>query len=71
MGSSNPKPSSSGPGQLYGFESKSTTSDFLIGGSLQPTIIPQLICAHLLQREQYVLMGSLLCLELTLYKANK
>lgn len=46
-------------------------SNFLIWGSLQPTIIQQLICTHLLQREQYILMGSLLCLELTLYKANK
>lgn len=40
-------------------------------GLLAPTIIQQLICAHRWQREHYVLMGSLLCLELTLYKANK
>lgn len=56
-----PNPSTSSPGELYGPESRSTASNSLIGGSLQPTIIQRLICAHLLQREQYVLMGSLLC----------
>lgn len=67
----NPNPSTSSPGERYGPERRSTTSNFLIRGSFQPTIIHRLICAHLLQREQYVLMGSLPCLELTLYKANK
>ena len=67
----NPHPGASSPASFTDLRAEPTTSNFFIGGSLQPTITHQLICARLLQREQYVLMGSLLCLELTLYKANK